>query len=171
MITMRKATAKQVQTLSKKLLKLLDDENSQIYRDNVTKFGIPKEYVQKAFSEETLLEAFTSGKSSYYTALENGCKILGFAQTVKQDSDTAELDRIIIFPEHARKGIGTKLLNKALKDQRKSGIHTIIVNAGKEETHARKFYEKNGFKQVKETIIDTPWGKKLCLVTYQLTLK
>jgi len=44
------------------------------------------------------------------------------------------------------------------------------VNAGKDETHARRFYEKNGFALVKEVTIDAPWGKRLDLATYQLQL-
>jgi hypothetical protein len=45
------------------------------------------------------------------------------------------------------------------------------VNTGKEEIHARRFYEKNGFQQLKEATIETPWGKKLDIVTYQLLIK
>ena len=171
MNTIRKASWKNVQALSRKLQTLLKDTQSQMYRENVTKFGIPDEYVKKAFSEETLLKAFVSGKSAFYLALENSCKILGFAQTVQQDADTAELDRIVVFPQYTRKGIGTQLLAKVLKDQERKRVKTIIVNTGKEETHARRFYEKNGFKQIKEMTVDAPWGKKLDLVVYMLELK
>lgn len=171
MITFRKATQHGACALSRKLLTLLEDKDSQIYKENVAKFDIPEEYVKKAFSEETLLEAVASGKSTFYLALENGCKILGFAQIVQQDASTAELDRIVIFPEYTRKGMGTQLLAKVLRDQKHKGTRTVIVNTGKEETHARLFYEKNGFKQVKEATIDTPWGNKLTLVTYKLELK
>jgi len=170
MTSIRKATHKDIPVLSRKLMKLLEDRNSQVYRDNVTKFGIPEEYVRKAFDEETLLEATASGKATFYLALENN-EIIGFAQTLKQDSTTVELDRIVVFPEHTRKGIGTQLLKHVIIDQEKEGPNTIIVNAGKEETHARQFYEKNGFKLIKERTIQTPWGKKLDLATYQLRLK
>lgn len=170
MITVRKASRKSVQALSRKLLSLLEDPQSQIYRENVTKFGIPDEYVKKAFNEETLLKAFDSGYSTFYLALENGCKILGFAQIMKKDANTAELDRIVVFPQFTRKGIGTRLLEKVLKDQQNK-VKTVIVNAGKEETHARRFYEKNGFKQIQEITVDAPWDKKLDLVVYSFELK
>jgi ribosomal protein S18 acetylase RimI-like enzyme len=170
MITVRKATKNDAQALSKKLLKLLEDTNSQLYQENVAKFGIPEAYVKRAFSEETLLEAVESGKSAIYLALENGCKIMGFAQTVKHDESIVELDRIVVFPEYTRKGIGTRLLTRVLKDEAREGNRTIIVNAGKDETHARRFYEKNGFKQIKESTVDTPWGNKLTLATYQFEL-
>jgi len=44
------------------------------------------------------------------------------------------------------------------------------VNTGRREKQARRFYEKNGFKQIEEKEIDAPWGRKLALVTYDLDL-
>jgi len=170
MIAIRKATQNDIQVLSRRLLTMLGDTTSQVYQENVAKFGIPKEYVEKAFAEETLLKAATTGKATFYLALENN-EILGFAQTIQRDANTAELDRIMIFPQHARKGIGTQLLQQVLKDQKQKGNSTIIVNTEKEENRARRFYEKNGFKQIKEAPIKTPWGKNLTLVTYQLDLR
>ena len=170
MITITKATKHDLTALSRKLLELLKDTNSQLYQENVAKFGIPKAYVEKAFSEETIQKAVGSGKSAIYLALENG-EILGFAQTVRHDQSLVELDRIVIFPEHTRKGIGTELLAHVLEDERRQGTRTVIVNAGKDELHARKFYEKNGFKPLKESTIDTPWGNQLTLVVYKFELK
>ncbi len=170
MVAIRKATQKDIRVLSRKLLQFLEDKNSQVYQENIAKFGVPEEYVRKVFAEETLLKAIASGKATFYLALENN-EIIGFAQTVQQEAHTAELDRIVVFPNHARKGVGTQLLKQAIVDQDKKGINTIIVNAGKEEAHARQFYEKNGFKQMKEATIEAPWGRKLSLVTYYLRLK
>jgi len=170
MTIIRKATQKDIRALSRMLLTLLEDKDSQVYQENVAKFGIPEEYVKKAFAEEKLLKAANTGKATFYLALEND-EIIGFAQTIRQDVNTSELDRIIVFPEHTRKGIGTQLLHQALIDQEQKGINTIIVNTGKEETQARRFYEKSGFKKMKEATIEAPWGKKLTLVTYQLRLR
>lgn len=57
MITVRKATKKDIQVLSKKLEILLEDKSSRAYKENVAKFDIPEEYVKKAFAEEALLNA------------------------------------------------------------------------------------------------------------------
>jgi ribosomal protein S18 acetylase RimI-like enzyme len=171
MITINKATKNGVRALSKKLLKMLKDKNSQLYQDNVAKFGIPDEYAKGAFSERTLLEAYTSGKSTFYIALENKCEILGFAQAVRRDLQSVELDRIVVFPENTRKHIGTRLLNAVVLDEKLKGSRSIVVNAGKEERHARLFYEKNGFKLVKERTTEYPWGSKITLVTYELELR
>jgi N-acetylglutamate synthase-like GNAT family acetyltransferase len=169
MVIIRKANNEDIKALSRKLLALLENKKSKIYLDNVVKFGIPDEYVKKAFAEETLLKAITKGKATFYLALENN-DIIGFAQTIQQDANTAELDRIIIFPPHERRGIGTQLLQHALSDMEQREINNVIVNTGK-EIHARRFYEKNGFQQLKEATIETPWGKKLDIVTYQLLIK
>jgi N-acetylglutamate synthase-like GNAT family acetyltransferase len=166
----KRARQKDIQVLSEKLLSLLEDKNSQIYQDNVAKFGIPEEYVKKAFAEKTLLKAATTGKATFYLALENN-EIIGFAQTIQKNANTTELDRIIIFPQHTRKGIGTQLLRKIITDQKQKEVENIIVSTGKEERQARQFYEKNGFKQIKEVTIESPWGKELTLVIYQLCLR
>lgn len=170
MITVKEAAQKDIPILSRKLLTLLEDNKSQVYKDNVVKFGIPEEYVKKAFAEETLLKASASGKVTFHLALEDN-EIIGFTQTIQQTDDITELDRIIVFPQHSRKGIGTQLLREVITDQKKKEVKTIIVKAGKKETHARRFYEKNGFKQTKEITLEAPWGKKLDLVIYQLELK
>jgi len=170
LITVRKADRKDVQSLSEKLSALLEDKTSQVYQDNVAKFGIPQEYVKKAFAKETLLKAVDTGKVTFYLAFR-GNELIGFAQTIRQSIDIVELDRIVVFPEHARKGVGTLLLNEVIKDQKQEGVKSITVNAEKGEIHAKRFYEKTGFKQIKEAAIDTPWGKKLTLVTYQLCLE
>jgi len=167
-ITTNKASQNGVRALSRKLTELLKDKSSQIYQDNVTRFGIPEKYVRQAFSEKTMPETATSGKSEFNLALENRCKILGFAQMAQKNESLAELDRIVIFPENTRKGIRTQLLSKVLAEQKR--IRTIIVNAGEEENHARRSYEKNGFKPTIETTIETPWGNKLAPVTYQLEI-
>jgi ribosomal protein S18 acetylase RimI-like enzyme len=169
-ITVRKATKRDIRSLSRKLLKLLEDKNGPIYVENVAKFDIPEEYVRKAFSEETLLVAAFSKRSTFYLALQDRHEIVGFAQITQQNVSIAELDRIAVFPEHTRKGIGTQLLTEAIKDQQKRGIKTIMVSAGREEKHARQFYEKNGFKAAEQTNKATPWGNKLTLVTYELEL-
>jgi len=169
MATIRKATQKDISILSRKLLELLDDKHSQIYQENVTRFGIPEEYVRQAFAEKTLAKAAAEG-SAFYIAVEDS-EIVGFAQTIRQDADTTVLDRIIAFPEHARKGIGSQLLKKVIADEERKGTKTIIANAGEHETHARRFYEKNGFKLSKETEMQAPWGKKLELAMYQLQLE
>lgn len=170
MITFAKASPDDIRALSAKLQGCIEDKNSPVYEENVAKFGIPDEYVRKAFAEETLLKEEAAGNASFYLAHDSD-ELVGFAQVIRRDATTAELDRIVIFPKHAGKGIGTRLLRCALTDQRRKGIRTVVVNAGRDEEHARRFYEKNGFKQTGEATIEAPWGGRLNLVTYELPIK
>jgi GNAT superfamily N-acetyltransferase len=166
MVVVKTASIEDLQVLSKKLLALIRDKSGQTYQENVAKFGIPEDYVERAFSEENILRTANEIKATFYLAMENG-EIVGFAQMNPEDQKKAELDRIIVFPDYARRGIGTLLLNEVMKDQKRRGVNTLVVNAGREETHARRFYEKNQFKQVREVTVDAPWGNKLPLVTYE----
>jgi ribosomal protein S18 acetylase RimI-like enzyme len=169
-IILCKATKNGIKALSRMIEKLLEDQKGKFYQDNVVKFGIPEEYVKKAFSEEVLVDAVRSEKATFHLALKNRREILGFAQVVGLDSATVELDRIVVFPEYERMGIGTKMLKRVIADQKKSGTKTIIVRAGRDEAHARAFYEKNGFKKLKEELLKSPWGKKIPLVVYRFQL-
>jgi len=171
MITIRRATEQGIRQLSKKLLSLLEDETSQVYQDNIAKFSIPGEVVKEAFSEKALLEAATTGNSRIYLAMKDGQEIVGFAQTIHKSLDTVELDRIVVFPKYTRRGIGTRILNKAVKDAKLGGADVVVVKAGRNETHARRFYEKNGFEAVKEEVVEYPWGSKITLATYRLRLR
>jgi len=170
-ITVHKATEKDIKALSEKLCKLLEDKTGKLYQDSVMKFGIPDEHVKKTFSEEALLRAVQLKKATFYLARKNRSSILGFAQIIEQDSISVELDRIVVFPEYERKGIGTKLLKRAVADQKKRKTKTIVVMTGRDENHARAFYEKNGFKQVKEEMLEFPWGKKIPIVVYHFELE
>ncbi len=169
MLAIRKATGQDVRLLSSLLLKLLDDKDSEVYKENVVKFGVPESYVREAFAEGTLLKAMTVGRAIFYIALL-GDEIAGFAEMIQQDSDTAVLDRIIVFPQHTREGIGSRLLQRALEDEKRRGVKSVVAQAGKQETHAKRFYEKNGFVKLKDETIDAPWGQKLDLTTYVLQL-
>jgi len=50
-INVCKATENRIKALSRKIEKLLEDRNGKFYKDNIVRFGIPDEYVKKAFSE------------------------------------------------------------------------------------------------------------------------
>jgi N-acetylglutamate synthase-like GNAT family acetyltransferase len=168
LIDIRVAQEEEIRRLSEKLLAMLADKDSEVYRENVAKFGIPDDYVREAFSEKSLLNAAAAG-GAFYVALDDG-EILGFGQIVPCSKESVELDRIIIFPESTRRGIGTRLLHEIAREEKTAGIRKIIVRTGKEEAHARSFYEKKGFKETNQIDIDAPWGGKLSLVQYELPL-
>lgn len=61
------------------------------------------------------------------------------------------LKKIIVKKEHRKNGLGSKLINLALKKFSKSRLMTLKVH---KNNPAIKFYEKNDFKKMCETPID-----------------
>ena len=166
-LEIKKATVEHAKQLHAFVMAGLADKTNEVYRANVEKFGIPEEYVRQAFSIEALTAAVKGKKQMFLVAVE-GERLIGFAQIIRGDRGTAELDRIFLIPEHTGKGIGSRLLNKTLNFLRSEGISRLTVKASKDETLARRFYEKNGFKLVKEANVQAPWGRELNLVIYEL---
>lgn len=169
LVLVKLASADDLRDLSRILLAFVRDKEGQFYQDNIAKFGIPEEYGEKVFSENSLLKAVRENQTTFYLATDRD-EILGFAQVIPADHDAVELDRIVVFPEHARKGIGTLLLQEAIADHKRKSVRSIFVRTGKDEAPARRFYEKNGFREIKQATIDTPWGTKLDLVIYERLL-
>ena len=168
LISVKVAQEEEIRRLSNKLLTIVAHKDGQMYRENVAKFGIPDEYVRESFSLTSLLAALTAGGRFYIVSREDD--IIGFGQIMPRSKKLVELDRIIIFPGNTKRGIGTKLLHHIAREQKTAGIRKIIVRTGTEETNARLFYEKNGFKKTKEVDVDAPWGRKISLVQYELEL-
>jgi len=166
----RKATVEDAKQLHKMMLAGLEDKTSEAYKANIERFGIPEEYVRRVFSLEALTKAVKDPKQLFLIAVENQ-KLIGFVQTIRQNETTAELDRIFLVPEMTGKGVGTLLLSKTLETLKREKFEKLTVKAGRDETQARRFYEKNGFELVEETSIQAPWGRELRLAIYELEIK
>ena len=120
-VRIKKATVEDAGQLNKMMLAGLEDKTSEAYKENIERFGIPEEYVRQVFSLEELAKAVKDEKQLFLVAVENQ-KVIGFAQTIRQDKKRAELDRIFLVPEKTGKGIGTRLLNKTVDALRKEKI-------------------------------------------------
>ena len=57
----------------------------------------------------------------------------------------AFLEDMIIHPEHRQKGLGSLLLNEAVRFARKSGLLRITLLTDHDNSEAIAFYKKNGF--------------------------
>jgi N-acetylglutamate synthase-like GNAT family acetyltransferase len=166
----RKATVKDAKQLHEMMLIGLKDKTSQIYKANIDRLGIPEEYVRQAFSIEALTNSIKDTSQLFLVATQNH-KLIGFAQAIRQNEGMAELDRIFLIPEETGKGTGTQLLNKIIDMLRREDFDKLTVRTGKDETLAREFYEKNGFKLVGETSVKAPWGRLFDLAIYELKIK
>jgi len=161
---------KDAKQLHKMMFSVLGDKASEGYKANIERFGIPEEYVRRAFSVEALTRAVKDENQLFFVAVENR-RLIGFAQTIRKDKKRAELDRIFLVPEKTGRGIGTQLLIKTVDALRREDFRKLTIKAGKDETLARRFYEKNGFKLVEEASVQAPWGRQLNLAIYELKVK
>lgn len=88
-------------------------------------------------------------------------KVVGFISVLKKDNESS-IEAIHILPEFQGKGIGTKLLTKALNwigNDKKVTLEVVSYNDG-----AQRLYKKLGFKEQGEAtddIITLPNGKTI----------
>ncbi|WP_409270554.1 GNAT family N-acetyltransferase [Neobacillus sp. SCS-31] len=94
---------------------------------------------------ETLMK---SGET-FYGYFENGslCGVISF----KKENGTIDLHRLMVHPDHFRKGIARQLLHRL--EQNNLQENRLIVSTGARNTPAVRFYEKNGFRKTGEEII------------------
>ena len=70
---------------------------------------------------------------------------------VDDDDDEVDIHRLIVHPNHFRKGIAQLLLNYI---ETKFEVETIKVATASKNTPAVRFYKKNGFQNIKELIVN-----------------
>ncbi len=73
------------------------------------------------------------------------------AISIKLEDDKVDIHRLIVHPNHFRKGIAQTLLNFLEKN---SNVKAVKVATGSKNTPAVNFYKKNGFQNIKEVTIN-----------------
>ena len=93
--------------------------------------------------KETMAELKKCGESflGYFE-----CDKLTGALSYTSEGEVLTICRMIVHPNHFRKGIAQKLLEEAEKINGEMSI--IKVSTGKENIPAKKLYQKNGYKLV-----------------------
>lgn len=88
---------------------------------------------------------------SNYVAIEND-KIVGFLsivfyKTFLHKGGTALINELIVAETHRNKGIGKKLVQKAIESAKSRGMDEIEVGTEITNTKAQNFYKKTGFNE------------------------
>jgi ribosomal protein S18 acetylase RimI-like enzyme len=71
--------------------------------------------------------------------------------SIKINNDEVDIHRLIVHPNHFRKGIAQLLLN-FMESMRE--VKTIKVATGSKNTPAVNFYKKNGFEKIKDVTVN-----------------
>jgi ribosomal protein S18 acetylase RimI-like enzyme len=72
-------------------------------------------------------------------------QVVGFAATKRIDIDTVELAGIIVLPSYSGRGVGSTLVEAALRGARAESYRSMIVRTETTNNLARAFYEARGF--------------------------
>lgn len=73
------------------------------------------------------------------------------AISIKVTDGEVDIHRLIVLPNHFRKGIAQQLLNFVESEY---DVQTIIVSTGTKNIPAVRFYKKNGFIKIKDVAVN-----------------
>jgi RimJ/RimL family protein N-acetyltransferase len=135
--------------------------------------GIVPDKILENLSSQKMQKRFEGAinKSEENAIIFKNNKPVGFIYIGKcRDEDKpntcGEVWGIYLHPDYWNMGIGTKLINWGLNELKNRNFNQITLWVLEENTNARKFYEKIGFKHdgtAKEIIL----GKKLTEIRYE----
>ena len=115
--------------------------------EGIIPLEVQNNFLKLNYSDESMKQRIKL--SIVYVAEVEG-KVVGFANYSKvRAGGKVELAAIYLYPEFQGKGIGTALLQQAVKDL--EGIKEIYINVEKENKIGMNFYEAKGFEIVKES--------------------
>ena len=107
---------------------------------------IQEKFLSAAYSDENMQRRM---ERSLVVVAETAESVVGFANFSGVDDDgIVGLGAIYIYPEHQGKGIGSALLNFAIKEL--DGAKEIYVDVEKDNQTGRSFYEAKNFKVIRE---------------------
>lgn len=76
-------------------------------------------------------------------------KIVAMGGLRKFDEQTVEVRRMRVDPDLQRKGYGQIILDALEKRANDLGYSILMLNTSAKQIPAQKFYEKNGYKEIK----------------------
>jgi ribosomal protein S18 acetylase RimI-like enzyme len=108
--------------------------------------GATEEAIGEIASEEFLKKRLAT-PSMQTTVAEEGREIVGFASVRRMGEREAELSGIVVLESARGRGVGSRLLRKALDGARKRGFNSVVVKTEVANERAIGFYKKAGFTE------------------------
>ena len=137
-------------------LRKLKEISKETFTDTFKEQNTPenlKTYLERAFSDEQLKIELSNPASDFYFIHFNE-EVAGYlkvnineAQTEKIADDALEIERIYIRTKFKRKGLGNRLMDKALEVALKNKKKIIWLGVWERNEDAINFYNKWGFTQ------------------------
>lgn len=118
--------------------------------EGIIPLKVQNNFLKSNYSDESMKQRIE--RSIVYVAEVEG-KVVGFANySTVRDGGKVELAAIYLYPEFQGKGIGTALIQRAVK--KLIGIKEIYINVEKDNKIGMNFYEAKGFEIVKESDLE-----------------
>ncbi|MDR3272087.1 MAG: GNAT family N-acetyltransferase [Flavobacteriaceae bacterium] len=110
--------------------------------------------LEMMYSTESLKNQ-TENQGHIYILIGEEEKYFGYVsyELNYQNSGKTKIHKIYILPDYQGKSLGKRLINEVSKIAENDGDNALILNVNR-ENNAFHFYEKTGFKVVKEENID-----------------
>jgi len=134
--------------------KTIADLASTIWKEHYTDIiGYRQvDYMLKKYQTVPAIQDQIEEGALYYLITHQGC-LVGYLSYYKK-KDTLFLNKLYILSASRGKGIGKKVMHYLQTIAEHLGYPTISLTVNKNNTAAIKAYEKMGFKQVREVVID-----------------
>ena len=113
--------------------------------------GATDESIREIATEEFLGKRLST-PTMQMTVAEEGRRFIGFASVRAMGGREAELSGIVVLRSEAGKGVGSRLLRKALDGARKRGYASILAKTEVANERAIRFYKGAGFTESGKTV-------------------
>jgi len=111
--------------------------------------------------ERTQVEA-----GDVWVAEDDNGTLVGVAALCRHDdSDTLEVDKLFVAPEHLRRGAGRLLMARLVEEARQRGAKRLVILS---DPHAAAFYARVGARRLGDAPSDTIPGRTLPLYVLDL---
>lgn len=128
--------------------------------------------MEMMYSDNSLREQMERKKHLFFLAKQN-VKFVGY-MSIEIDcekSNKTKIHKIYLLPEVQKFGLGKKLLATAIAEAKKQNNRALYLNVNKYNRRAIDFYVRNGFKRVKEEVIEIRNGFVMDDYVYEKTLQ
>jgi len=125
--------------------------------------GASEEQIQ-ALASTPFVESLLEREGTRLMVAVDGENVVGFSSNKRVDNSLVELSGIVVLERLIGGGIGSRLLDAALKVATLDGYVKMVVRAEVWNERAIGFYERNGFMPVRQETMDVNESKVRVLV-------
>jgi GNAT superfamily N-acetyltransferase len=122
-------------------------------KESFSKVIPPEDFIEPYFTKETFKETFE--KIDFFAYFDNK-KILGVAGLQMDEIGRGWVRLVYVLPEHQRKGVGKKLVEKVEQEAQNRGLQEILLYTFEKAVWAVNFYKKIGYEIIGRG--QNPWG-------------